>query len=49
MGEAMASLYLGSRAGVRLSGVPRDRTGTTYWGKDSMPFMEEVIGWLLKR
>jgi hypothetical protein len=50
MGEAMASLLdLGKPEGVRLSGVPRDARGTTYWGKDSMVFMEEVIGWLVKR
>jgi hypothetical protein len=50
MGEAMASvLNLGKPEGVRLSGVPRDPRGTTYWGKDSVIFMEEVIAWLVRR
>lgn len=50
MGEAMASiLTIGKREGVRLSGPPRDARNTTYWGGDSIPFMEEVIAWLVKR
>lgn len=49
MSEAMASGYLGKPEGVRLSGVPRDATGTTYWGKDSAIFMQEVLAWLLQR
>jgi hypothetical protein len=49
LSEAMASAFLGKPEGVRLSGVPRDPTGTVYWGKDSALFMEEVFGWLLQR
>jgi hypothetical protein len=44
LGEGMASLFLGDPRGVRLSGgrsMP-----TTYWGKDSAIFMEEVLAWL---
>jgi hypothetical protein len=48
LGEGMASLFLGDPAGVRLSGVPNDPSGTTYWGKDSAIFMEEVLGWLAR-
>jgi hypothetical protein len=44
LGEGMASLFLGDPAGVRLSGGPN--TPTTYWGKDSAIFMEEVLTWL---
>jgi hypothetical protein len=49
MGEGMASLFLGSTEGKRLTGVPRDPAGTSYWGKDSGVFMEEVLAWLVKR
>ena len=49
MGEAMASILLGTLAGERLSGVPRDAQNTTYWGKDSEIFMDEVMTWLLAR
>ena len=35
--------------GVRLTGVPRDPTRTTYWGKDSAIFMEEMVAWLIKK
>jgi hypothetical protein len=28
--------------------VPRDPTRTTYWGKDSGIFMEELLTWLIK-
>jgi hypothetical protein len=45
-GEGMASLFLGAPNGVRLTGAPRDATGTTYWGKDSAIFMEELLMWL---
>jgi hypothetical protein len=46
LGEGMASLFLGDPNGVRLTGVPNDPTRTTYWGKDSAIFMEEVLAWL---
>ena len=49
MAEAMASAFMGSAEGVRLSGVPRDPQNTVYWGKDSAPFMQEVMAWLLSR
>src|SRR5262249_10276955 len=49
MGEGMASLFLGVPEGQRLTGKPRDPQGTTYWGKDSAVFMEEVIAWLVNR
>lgn len=49
MGELMASLFLGKPEGVRLTGVPRDPSRTTYWGKDSAIFMEELIAWLVKK
>lgn len=48
MSEGMASLFLGTAEGERLSGVPRDFTRTTYWGKDSAIFMQEVFAWLLE-
>jgi hypothetical protein len=46
LGEGMASLFLGDPKGVRLTGVPNDPTMTTYWGKDSAIFMEELLMWL---
>jgi len=48
LGDAMATLFLGTPEGVRLTGVPRDPTRTTYWGKDSAIFMEELLTWLIK-
>jgi len=45
LGEGMASLFLGDPKGVRLTG---DATATTYWGKDSAIFMEEVLTWLAR-
>ena len=49
MGEGMASLFLGTPDGKRLTGGVRDPRTTTYWGKDSMPFMTDVFAWLLAR
>jgi hypothetical protein len=49
LGEGMASLFLGDAKGVRLTGGPKDPTTTTYWGKDSAIFMEEVLAWLRDR
>ena len=49
LGEGMATLFLGEASGVRLTGIPKDPTGTTYWGKDSAIFMEEVLAWLRDR
>lgn len=49
MSDAMASAYLGKPEGVRLTGVPRNAAQTTYWGKDSAIFMEEVLAWLLQK
>jgi hypothetical protein len=46
LGEGMASLFLGDPNGVRLTGAPNDPTMTTYWGKDSAIFMEELLMWL---
>jgi hypothetical protein len=48
LSDAMATLFLGAPDGVRLTGVPRDPTRTTYWGKDSAIFMEELLTWLTK-
>ena len=48
LGDAMATLFLGSPAGVRLTGVPRDPARTTYWGKDSLVFMAELVAWLIR-
>lgn len=47
LAEGMASLFLGQPDGVRLTGVPRDPSNTTYWGKDSAIFMEELLTWLI--
>lgn len=47
LAEGMSSAFMGTKAGVRLSGVPRNPAKTTYWGKDSTRFMGEVIAWLL--
>jgi hypothetical protein len=50
MAEAMASLLeLAKPEGVRLTGVPRNFEATTYWGKDSVIFMEEVLAWLVAK
>ncbi|HKQ76062.1 MAG TPA: hypothetical protein VJ810_20375 [Blastocatellia bacterium] len=46
LGEGMATLFLGVPNGVRLTGVPNDPTRTTYWGRDSAIFMEELMRWL---
>jgi hypothetical protein len=46
LSEGMASLFLGTSNGVRLTGSPSGQTGTTYWGKDSAIFMEELLMWL---
>ena len=44
LGDAMASLFLGTARGKRLTGTkPSD---TTYWGKDSAVFNREVLTWL---
>jgi hypothetical protein len=48
MGEGMASLLMGEPQGVRLTGVVRDASQTTYWGKDSVVFMEELLTWLIR-
>lgn len=48
MGEGMASLFLGTTEGERLTGIPHDPKGTVYWGKDSSIFMEEVLAWLVR-
>lgn len=48
MAEGMASMLLGVPNGERLTGEPRDPRKTTYWGKDSAKFMEEVFAWLAK-
>lgn len=47
IGEGMVALGMGTPEGVRLSGVPNDPSRTTYWGKDSAGFMNEVLNWLL--
>lgn len=44
LGEGMASLFLGDPAGVRLTGGRNNPT--TYWGKDSAIFIEELLAWL---
>ena len=48
MGEGMASLFLGSPRGQRLTKVTNDDEMFLYWGKDSAIFIEEVIAWLVK-
>ena len=48
LGDAMATLLLGTPQGVRLTGVPRDPARTTYWGKDSAIFIEELLAWLVR-
>lgn len=46
LAEGMAANFYGSQNGTRLTGTnPQD---TTYWGKDSVVFMEEVLAWLVK-
>jgi hypothetical protein len=49
MSDAMASGFMGTAEGVRLTGVPRDPANTVFWGKDSAIFMEEVLAWLIAR
>ena len=48
MAEGMASLFAGTKEGVRLSGAPREVQGTVFWGKDCAVFMQEVIAWMIK-
>ncbi|MEM8866389.1 MAG: hypothetical protein AAGF31_12660 [Planctomycetota bacterium] len=44
LGEGMASLFLGSQTGKRLTGtVPAD---TDYWGADSEAFNRDLLSWL---
>jgi hypothetical protein len=45
LAEGMASLFLGSGGGERLTAV-NDSGADRYWGKDSAIFMEEVLSWL---
>lgn len=47
LAEGMSSAFMGSKEGIRLSGIPRNPARTTYWGKDSKVFMGEVIAWLM--
>jgi hypothetical protein len=47
LSDAMVTLFLGASEGVRLTGVPRNPLLTTYWGKDSAIFMEELLAWLI--
>jgi len=49
LSEAMVALFMGDSKAERLSGVPNDPSRTTYYGKDSALFMEEVLSWLAKR
>ena len=46
--EAMASLFLGTEEGERLSGTPRNYAQTQYWGKDSEQFNSDLLAWLLQ-
>jgi hypothetical protein len=48
MGDLMAPLLLGQPEGQRMFGgiVPGD---SVYWGRDSAPFMTEVLAWLTNR
>ncbi|QDU09705.1 hypothetical protein [Gimesia aquarii] len=48
LAEGMSSMLMGTKEGVRLSGIPRNPAKTTYWGKDSQIFMTEVLAWLMK-
>ena len=47
LGEGMATLFLGSKDGQRLSGSPDDYARTNYWGKDSAQFNADILTWLL--
>jgi hypothetical protein len=46
LSEAMAYIGMGTAHGERLTGVPRDPSRTTYWGKDTKVFIEELRSWL---
>ena len=46
MGEAMPSIFLGSKEGQRLTGIDRNVKKTVYFGKDSYPFMRDILSWL---
>jgi len=48
MGDLMAPLLLGQPEGQRMAGglVAGD---SVYWGRDSVPFMTEVLAWLTNR
>lgn len=47
MGDIMAHIYMGEKNAERMSGVHRNPKKTTYWGKDSYIFMQEVFTWLI--
>ena len=49
LSEAMAAIFLGTPDGERLSGTPRNYAETTYWGKDSERFNNDIMTWLLSQ
>jgi len=48
LAELMAYGGMGTPHGERLTGVPRDPSRTTYWGKDAKTFMRDIRSWLLR-
>lgn len=48
LAEGMASLFLGSLDGQRLSGDSNQIAETTFWGKDSTQFNTDLFTWLLE-
>lgn len=48
LSEAMAYIGMGTAHGERLTGIDRDPKRTTYWGKDTKVFMEELRSWLIQ-
>lgn len=49
MGEGMATLFMGNKDAVRLSGEDRKPGTTRYWGGDSYLFMQEITMWLVSK
>lgn len=49
LADGMAAGLMGNTEGKRLSGVSRDPSRTTYWGKDSEQFMSEILTWLTRQ
>ncbi|MGJ8681785.1 hypothetical protein [Paraglaciecola sp.] len=49
LGEGMVTIFMGKKDAQRMSGEFRNPRKTTYWGKDSYVFMQEIFTWLIHK